>query len=194
MGKHQKIGCVVMAAGNARRYGSNKLSAQFRGKSLIHRALEAIPADLFAKIVVVTQYPEVAALAEAFQFTAVYNHRPAAGVSHTVSLGLAQLRDCDGAMFLVADQPMLRQESISALIALWLEHPQKIAALAHHGVRGNPCIFPAAYYPELLHLEGDRGGSSVICRHEEDLLLLEAGAQELLDIDTPEALKRWEQS
>lgn len=37
-----KIGCVVMAAGNARRFGENKLAAQLRGRSLILRALEAV--------------------------------------------------------------------------------------------------------------------------------------------------------
>ena len=58
-----KIGCVVMAAGNARRFGENKLAAQLRGRSLILRALEAVPAEKFDKVVVVTQYPEVMRLA-----------------------------------------------------------------------------------------------------------------------------------
>ena len=35
------IGCLVMAAGNAARFHANKLAAQFEGKSLIRRALEA---------------------------------------------------------------------------------------------------------------------------------------------------------
>ena len=37
-----KIGCVVLAAGNARRFGSNKLKAEVDGESLILRALEAV--------------------------------------------------------------------------------------------------------------------------------------------------------
>ena len=36
-----KIGCIVMAAGNARRFGSNKLDARVEGKTLLRRALEA---------------------------------------------------------------------------------------------------------------------------------------------------------
>ena len=35
-----KIGCIVMAAGNARRFGSNKLDARVEGKTLLRRALE----------------------------------------------------------------------------------------------------------------------------------------------------------
>ena len=34
MKKPLKLGCVVMAAGNARRFGENKLAAQLRGRSL----------------------------------------------------------------------------------------------------------------------------------------------------------------
>ena len=90
----------------------------------------------------------------------------------------------------MADQPWLKRDSVEALAALWAQHPAKIAAMAHGGVRGNPCLFPARFYPELLALNGDRGGSAVIRNHEADLILLEADALELTDIDTPEALKQ----
>ena len=52
-----KLGCVLMAAGNARRFGENKLSAPLDGRSLILRALEAVPSEKFETVVVVTQYP-----------------------------------------------------------------------------------------------------------------------------------------
>ena len=42
-----RIGCVVMAAGNARRFGENKLAVQVQGKALFRRALEAVPAERF---------------------------------------------------------------------------------------------------------------------------------------------------
>ena len=58
------IGCVVMAAGMSSRFGGNKLAQQWQGKSLIRHALEAVPADRLSAVVVVTQYPEVVALAK----------------------------------------------------------------------------------------------------------------------------------
>ena len=192
MGNALKIGCVVMAAGNARRFGENKLAAQLRGRSLILRALEAVPAELFGTVVVVTQYPEVMRLAKEFRFAAVHNEHPDWGISHTIELGLTGLRDCDGVMFLVSDQPLLRRESVAELVRLWQRQPDKIAALAHGGVRGNPCLFPARFFPELLELREDRGGNTVIRRHEEDLVLLEAAERELTDVDTPEALREIE--
>ena len=66
-----KIGCVVLAAGNARRFGSNKLQVQVDGESLIRRALETVPSGLVT--VVVSQYPEILSLAGEYGFEAVWN-------------------------------------------------------------------------------------------------------------------------
>ena len=50
-------GCLLMAAGNASRFGENKLAARFDGQSLFSLALAAIPAEMFARVTVVSQYP-----------------------------------------------------------------------------------------------------------------------------------------
>lgn len=185
----RKLGCVVMAAGNARRFGENKLAAEVQGRSLIRRALEAVPAEEFEKVVVVTQYDEVLALAETFRFGSVRNEHPDWGISHTIELGLAELEELDGVLFLVSDQPLLKRESVRALTELWRSQPEKIAALAHDGVRGNPCLFPARFFPELQALREDHGGNTVIRRHEEDLVLLEVPSPELADVDTRAAME-----
>ena len=187
-----KLGCVVMAAGNARRFGENKLAVRFRGKSLIRRTLEAVPQNVFDAVAVVTQYSEIAVLAKEFSFAAIRNEHPDFGISHTIKLGLTELRDCDGVLFLVSDQPLLRRESVAELVELWKQQPDKIAALGHGGVRGNPCLFPARFFPELLELREDRGGNTVIRRHEEDLILLEVDGAELYDVDTVRALEQLE--
>lgn len=187
------IGCVVMAAGDARRFGENKLAALFDGKALIRRALEAVPSEEFSAVAVVTQYPEVEDLAAEFGFIPVRNPHPDWGISHTIRLGLEALGDCEAALFQVSDQPMLCRETVAAEVAFFREHPDKLVGLSHGGVRGNPCIFPAAYFPELLALTEDHGGSNVIRRHEEDLLLFECPARELEDADTRQALRAMEE-
>ena len=184
-----QIGCVVMAAGDARRFGDNKLAAVFDGKPLILRALEAVPAEAFSTVAVVTQYPEVEELARRFSFFPVRNPHPDWGISHTIRLGLEALGEVDAALFQVSDQPLLRRETVRAEVEFFRRHPESLVGLAHGGVRGNPCIFPAAYFPELLRLREDQGGSTVIRRHRESLLLFETEARELADADTPQALR-----
>ena len=183
------IGCLIMAAGNASRFGENKLTASFAGKSLFSLALAAIPADTFARVTVVSQYPALLHEAEQAGFHAIRNDRPDDGISRTIRLGTEAMADCAGILYMVADQPLLRQETVLRIVQDWRQHPGCIVGAAHNGHRGNPCLFPARFFPELCALEGDRGGSSVIRRHEDALRLVEAAEPELFDCDTKQALE-----
>ena len=53
--KRTRIGCVLMAAGNSTRFGGNKLLTDFFGKTLIERAMEAIPRDKLCRPAVLRQ-------------------------------------------------------------------------------------------------------------------------------------------
>ena len=188
MEQRLKLGCVVMAAGSDKRFGANKLTAQLQGRQLILRSLESVPPEAFEQVVVVTQYPEIMRIVKEFHFASILNDQPEEGLSRTIHLGLTALRDCDGVLFQVSDQPLLRRESVLALTEQWRSQPEGIAALGHGGVRGNPCLFPARFFPELLSLSEDHGGNMVIRAHEESLILLEVAEEELHDVDTVEAL------
>lgn len=179
-----------MAAGNAERFGENKLAAIVDGKTLMEHALEAVPPDQLAAVCVVTQYDEAEALAKRFGFRCVRNAHPEWGLSYTVRLGTEALQnECRAIVYLVSDQPLLRRESVAALVGFYREHPDRIVGASHGGIRGNPCVFPEKYYPALCALTGDKGGSTIIREHEEDLLLYEIGKRELTDVDTKEALR-----
>ena len=190
MDRALKIGCVMMAAGNGSRFGSNKLAAEFHGQSLFAHALSIIPPQIFTNVIVVTQYHSFMDEICAHSFRCVLNEHPDWGQSHTLQLGLRQLLDCDGVMFMVADQPLLQQKSLEALTTLWRTQPDKIAALSAHGKRGNPCLFPSCCFSELLQIQGDRGGSCVIRAQPEKLLLLEVPEAELFDVDTVQSFQQ----
>lgn len=181
-------GCVVMAAGNASRFGANKLLQDFQGKPLIAHALDVIPISLFRRVTVVSQYDAILEMARQRGFTAIKNDHPELGQSLSLQLGLATMQDCDAVLFQVADQPLLREESIRQLLTLSEENPECIVGLSHAGQRGNPCLFPKRFFPELADIRGDRGGNVVIQKHPDDLRLLEVDAEELQDVDTPEIL------
>lgn len=186
-----RIGCVIMAAGNGSRFGGNKLSVSFHGKELARYALEAVPETVSGRVVV-TQYEEIAGLAAEYGVPSVRNLHPERGISYTIRLGTEFLRDCDGILYLVSDQPLLRRTSVERVTADFLRHPDCIAALSHNGRRGNPCLFPREFFPELCALEGDVGGSQVIRRHPERLRLVEAESRELEDVDTRDTLEKLE--
>lgn len=184
-----RVGCLLMAAGNAERFGENKLlCAADDGRTLIGHALDAIPRECFARTLVVTQYPEITALAKERGFETLENRHPERGQSETIRLGTRALSDCGAICFMVADQPLLRCETLAREVNFFSSHREHIVALGHNGARGNPCLFPARFFPELLALEGDVGGGAVIRKHPDDLLLFEAPEEEMRDVDTKEAL------
>ena len=106
-----------MAAGLGRRFGGNKLTqAAPDGVSLIECALAAIPGEKLARVVVVTQYPEIEKLTKKYGFTSLENPHPEVGQSESIRIGLGALSDCDAVMFQVADQPKLQKETVAELI------------------------------------------------------------------------------
>ncbi len=186
-----RIGCVILAAGNAARFGANKLLALYGGIPLIQRAFEALPAPLPGPAAVVTQYDAVAALAEARGLAVIRNGSPELGVSRSVVLGTEGLGPgCDGLLFLVADQPLLRRQTVEALLARFRAEPSRIVVPRAEGRQGNPCVFPAALFPELAALAGDRGGKQIIRRHPELVTELPVPPRELWDVDSLEDLQK----
>ena len=184
-----KLGCVIMAAGASSRFGQNKLLQEFCGKPLFACVLEAAK-FVFDKTAVVTGYEPVRVYAEKSGFLPVKNEAPELGVSHTIRLGLEAVKDCDGVVFATADQPLLSKETFLRLTEAFLAEPTCIHAVSAGGQRGNPCLFPREYFPELLELKGDTGGGAVIKAHGDRLRLLEVASEELLDCDTPAALEK----
>ena len=109
-------GCLLMAAGNASRFGENKLAACFDGQSLFSLALAAIPAEMFARVTVVSQYPALLEEASLAGFDTILNDRPEDGISRTIRLGTQAMADCAGILYMVADQPLLRAGTVRRVV------------------------------------------------------------------------------
>ena len=180
------IGCVVMASGLGKRFGGNKLMADFRGKPMIQRALDATE-GLFAKRVVVTRHESVAELCREQNVDVVLHDLPHR--SDTVRLGLEALGDLDACMFLPGDQPLLRRETVAMLVQNWKQQPDSIVRPIHEDSQGSPVIFPSWAFPELNNLPEGKGGGIVIKNHQQNVLCVSVSDPfELADVDTPEML------
>ncbi len=179
-----KISCVLMAAGVSKRFGENKLKEDINGQTLIEHSLSIIPKEKFNKVIVVSGQEDILQNAEKMGFQSVLNNEPEKGLSHTIELGLSKCDDDNAVMFLVSDQPYLKKETVVRLVDEYMKKPEYIFALKSDTRRGNPCIFPKKFYNALYALSGDVGGSEVIRRSENELVLIKTDEIELIDIDT----------
>ena len=181
-----ETGCVIMASGLGKRFGSNKLMADFLGRPMIHRALDATE-GLFDRRVVVTRHESVAALCRERNVEVLLHalaHR-----SDTVRLGLEALGEVDCCMFLPGDQPLLRRETVAMLLEAWKSHPECIIRPVYEDNAGSPVLFPAWTFPELKNLPEGKGGGAVIRKYPDQVHHVSvANAFELADADTPETL------
>ena len=182
-----RIGCVIMASGLGKRFGGNKLMADFHGRPMIQMALDATE-GLFARRVVVTRHEDVAALCREQGIEVVLHDLPHR--SDTVRLGLEALGELDGCMFLPGDQPLLRRETVARLLDCWRESPDSIVRPIHEDTVGSPVLFPAWAFAELRNLPEGKGGGVVIRNHPHDVLGVSVSDPfELADADTPETLE-----
>ena len=209
------ISAILLAAGLSKRMGCDKLLLEYNGKTLLQHAVGLL-CDLPCeeKILVVT--PERQSSVESVDLSAgvspeevspggvslvgssvggisvVINSESHKGQSESVKLGLSssELRGSgDFYLFLNADQPRLTCDSLSGLLELAKNHPDKIIYPIVNGAPASPTLFPVRFRGELLELRGDTGGKVVRDAHPGDCVgfeVKEEDAWEFADIDTME--------
>ena len=187
---------ILLAAGSARRFGSNKLLRPLNGKPLYAHGLAALLAAAkmrpAADVTVVSRTPEILAAARAAGAKAVESPLSEQGLSFTIKAALDALEplaEGDYLLFAVADQPYLTAASVAALLEK-AAPPTRGATLCFGEKVGSPTLFSASLAKDLRALEADRGVRSVLRALGGECLRVQAeSARELEDIDLPGQLK-----
>lgn len=181
------MGCVIMASGLGKRFGGNKLMAEFGGQPMIARILAATD-DSFDRRVVVTRHEAVAAYCRARNVEVVLHNLP--NRNDTVRLGLEAVGEVDGCMFCPGDQPLLKKETIEALINGWKRESDCIWRPSFEDQPGAPILFPKWAFSELLTLPEGKGGGFLARKYPERVRLHPVrDPYELMDVDTRETLR-----
>jgi len=105
---------------------------------------------------------------------------------------------CDGALVLLGDQPLVTPTLLNQIIDMKYATGKRIIAPFYNGKRGNPVLFAADLFPELLTITGDEGARSVIKKHRAEMGRLDVDDARLwYDVDTwegyQEVLRIWKQ-
>jgi molybdenum cofactor cytidylyltransferase len=190
------IAAIVLAAGRSTRMGAaNKLLADVGGSPMVRHVVEAAQASRTRPVLVVTghQADEVRAALAGLDIVFVANPGYAAGLSTSLKAGIAAVPDgAGGALVLLGDMPRIGTEHIDALLAAFAAaSPRAIIVPTHRGRRGNPVLWPRAYFAEIMQLEGDAGARRLLALHADDVREVDLGSDAIFfDVDTPEVLAR----
>lgn len=182
------INAIIMASGYSRRMGENKLLMPFRDKLLVEYIIDKVLECSFYNSVIVSKDEGVLNIAVQKGIKVIKNEDAYKGQSESIKLGINNTLRADGYMFFTADQPLINIKTVRLLIDTFNKHSSsRIVIPRFREKRGNPVIFPEKFIGEMMMLEGDNGGRSVIDRHIKDVVFVDiTNANELKDIDTYE--------
>ena len=180
---------IVLAAGLSLRMGRPKLLLELEGRPIIRHAVERVISAGIRQVFVVAG-PEYEALARALDglpVRFVVNPTPEAGQGSSVSAGVRALPAGTTAVLIaLGDQPGVPAEVIPALLEALKMPGKTVAAPRYADGLGNPVLFAASVFPELLALHGDRGARAVVLRDPSRLAKVDIRSRMPRDIDTPE--------
>jgi molybdenum cofactor cytidylyltransferase len=184
------IAGILLAAGQSRRFGRQKLLEPWRGEPLVRKTARCfLDAGLRPLVVVVSPDPRLVEALSGLPLRTVENAHPETGISGSIAVGLRALPETtDAALLGVADQPYLTVEVIAALMQAF--SAGRIVVPRWGDQRGNPPVFDRGYFPDLLALHGDQGGQRVISAHADAVIEVPLAARLGDDIDRPEEWPR----
>lgn len=185
-----RVAALVLAAGRARRFGSDKRQARLPdGRSLLQAVLQTQLEACDDVRVLLRQGDDwgqavCAELGVEWLAVADADH----GMGRTLAAGLRSLMAVDGAGFdaalvALADMPEVQPETVRALIEAFRREGRP-AWPWHAGQPGHPRLLPRANWPALLDLSGDEGARHRLDWSQATRVDVPDGGI-LIDIDTP---------
>lgn len=188
---------ILLAAGSAKRFGSNKLLQALppgtpdAGMPIALAAAKHLIGALPDSIAVLRpRAQKLGKLLRDAGCNTVVCKNAANGMGTSLAAGIKASADADGWVVVLADMPFIRPETTRAIVRA-LAEGAAIAAPSYRGERGHPVGFARRFYDELIGLQGDAGARQVMMQHSDSITTLDVDDSGVLrDIDKPSDLAR----
>lgn len=177
---------IVLAGGEGKRAGGNKLSRFIGNKPMLQWVLESAKAAGFKGIVLVSGKERrfCHELAEKFDILHVFNEQWELGMGSTLIKGIENLpEDAEGIAIMLGDMPFIKADTLKRLIYEFCNFKEIIVPV-FKGRRGHPPIFAAKYLDEMKNIKGDIGAREIIRKYQDRVKLVEVDDEGvIIDID-----------
>lgn len=172
----------------SRRMGSPKQLLRLGESTLLEHALANLGKANVDEIVLVLGFAaeEIQQKIPTDDLVIAINRDYQQGMGTSLRTGLAAVHpQAEGALIVLADQPLVRPATVNSMIEHHHRHRPQIVIPIYKGFRGNPILLDRSVFPELMNLQGDIGCRAIFGGHTENIHKLpveDAGI--LLDLDT----------
>ncbi len=183
---------ILLAAGHARRFGSNKLVAALGDGTPVvvasARRLAAAVDDVLA--VVPGEGGAVESLLAAEGIVTQRCPEAVHGMGHSLACGAVSASGADASLVMLGDMPFVAPSTLARLVAM-LRDGAAIVVPTHDARDGHPVGFASRFGAELANLAGDRGARAVLAAHADEVVRVAVDDRGIhQDIDVPADLPR----
>lgn len=189
-GEHM-VTAVILAAGESVRLGRPKQMVQFKGSTLITRAIETALASKCRDVMVVVGAHAEVIRPEAARYNVRIIDNPAwkEGKSSSIRAAIPVASDrAAGILFMTCDQPYLTTVILNELVTVFERSSDAPVACAYGGTIGIPAIIPRRLFPQLSELRGDDGARTILQSMRDEVIPV-AWSDGSLDIDSVEDVR-----
>lgn len=185
------VNAIIMACGESKRMGENKLLLEYKGKKIIEHVIDKVSSCEFNSILVICNNEEIIKICKDRNISTIHNSKWNLGQSESIKIGINNSPKSDGYAFFTADQPLINVETINLLLNEFSNNKDSIIVPNYKGKRGTPVIFSDKFKKNLLELEGDVGGRVIIKENPSNTRFIDVENEFVLwDIDTKEDYKK----
>jgi len=189
---NKKVAGVILAAGSASRMGKTKQLLPYKDKIILDHVIANSQKSELSEFVLVLGYcaDEIMQnidLSDCYSdIEIVINKDYQNGQSSSLKKGLEKVSDnCDGAMFLLGDQPLVTDAIINKLLYAFETSDASFVIPYCNGKRGNPVIAARSMFPRLNSLSADNGARVLFKEFENEIIKVPVDDNAILeDIDT----------
>jgi CTP:molybdopterin cytidylyltransferase MocA len=182
-------GIIILAAGNASRFGSLKQLLHYNNKTLLHHVIDEAINSGAEPVVVVTgaNAHEITKNINNARVQIEYNEKWQQGMASGIAAGVHKIitlnNDIENIIITVCDQPFVSATLFRQLYQMRNEGVQHIVASVYADTIGTPALFTQKYFDALLSLTGDEGAKKIIKANADDVATVDF-PQGIIDIDT----------
>ena len=186
---------LLLAAGGARRFGSQKLVAPVGGTPIVRHAANALRLGVDELVVVVGSDARLVREAlGGLDARFVENTEWPGGLATSLRAGIDAVRnEADAVVIALGDQPGLDPALVRSVIATWRASKQPIVATRYRGNRGHPVLLDRSVFAEASRIAGDVGARVLMDHDPSRLAYVDVDQRAPRDVDSPLDLEALEQ-
>jgi molybdenum cofactor cytidylyltransferase len=184
------IWAVVLAAGESRRMGTQKLLLPFGERTVVEAVVAAALGSRADRVMAVlgADAGKVRRKLETSGVAFTVNEDYTRGMLSSVQAGFKALgKDAEAAVVMLGDQPFLPAKVVDAVVGAYRASGKGIVIPVFRGRRGHPVLVDMKYRVEVLGLDPADGLRQLVRAHPGDVHEVEVDDANILrDLDTPE--------